>query len=61
MGLVRLCLKFLNQQEADDAVIALSKHYQVTQFSTNCSKDGYNHFVNVLVPAEDVYPEGDND
>ena len=61
MELKRVCLKFLNQQEADDAVIALSKYYQVTQFSTNYSTDGYNHFVNVLVPAEDVYPEGDND
>lgn len=53
----RICLEFMTQQEANDAVVALSKHYQVTQFSSCVTSDGYPYFVNVIVPKEDVYDE----
>lgn len=57
----RICLKFMTQVEADDAVVALSKHYQVTQFSNCLTSDGFPYFVNVIVPTEDVYDEEDDD
>lgn len=57
----RICLKFMTQDEANDAVLALSKHYQVTQFSSCTTSDGFPYFVNVVVPTEDVYDEDDED
>ena len=57
MKMNRICLKFMTQQEANDAVIALSKHYQVVQVSSNLTSDGFPFFVNVIVSEEDVYVE----
>jgi hypothetical protein len=47
----------MTQEEANDTVVALSKHYQVTQFSSSVTSDGFPYFVNVIVPTKDVYDE----
>ena len=46
----------MTQEEADAAVVALSKHYQVTQTFCNVSS-GLPYLVNVIVPTSDVYPK----
>lgn len=53
----RICLKFMTQEEANNTVVALSKHYQVTQFNSSVTSDGFPYFVNVIVPTKDIYDE----
>ena len=57
--MTRVCLQFMTQEEADNAVLALSKGYSVNQFATNVSSAGKPYIVNVMVPTSDVYPEED--
>ena len=53
----RVTFKFETQENADDAVIALSRNYRVTQHRECVSSDVFPFIVNVDVPTRDIHEE----